>query len=52
MVDDESGGPLINRITGIRKQISKTLGFVIPAVRVRDDMSLSSNQYESELDKQ
>ena len=45
MVDDESGGPLINRITGIRKQISKTLGFVIPAVRVRDDMSLSSNQY-------
>ncbi len=45
MVDDESGGPLINRITGIRKQISKTLGFVIPAVRVRDDMSLGSNQY-------
>jgi flagellar biosynthesis protein FlhA len=45
MVDEQTGGPLINRITGIRKQISRNLGFVIPAVRVRDDMSLSANQY-------
>ncbi len=45
MVDEETGGPLINRITGIRKQISRNLGFVIPAVRVRDDMSLNANQY-------
>ena len=45
MVDEETGGPLVNRITSIRKQISRNLGFVIPAVRVRDDMSLSANQY-------
>ena len=45
MVDEQTGGPLINRITGIRKQISRNLGFVIPAVRVRDDMSLTANQY-------
>ena len=45
MVDEQTGGPLVNRITGIRKQISRNLGFVIPAVRVRDDMSLSANQY-------
>ena len=45
MVDEETGGPLVNRITGIRKQISRNLGFVIPAVRVRDDMSLNANQY-------
>ena len=45
MVDEEKGGPLVNRITGIRKQISRNLGFVIPAVRVRDDMSLNANQY-------
>ena len=45
MVDEQTGGPLINRITGIRKQISRNLGFVVPAVRVRDDMSLTANQY-------
>ena len=45
MVDENTGGPLINRITGIRKQISRNLGFIIPAVRVRDDMSLDANQY-------
>ena len=45
MVDEQTGGPLVNRITGIRKQISRNLGFVIPAVRVRDDMSLTANQY-------
>ena len=45
MVDEQTGGPLVNRITGIRKQISRNLGFVIPAVRVRDDMTLSANQY-------
>ena len=45
MVDEEKGGPLVNRITGIRKQVSKDLGFIIPAVRVRDDLSLPANQY-------
>ena len=29
MVDDDSGGPLVERITGIRKQVSKALGFII-----------------------
>ncbi len=45
MVDEDTGGPLVNRITSIRKQVSKSLGFVMPAVRVRDDMSLSANEY-------
>ena len=45
MVDEDTGGPLVNRITSIRKQVSKSLGFVMPNVRVRDDMSLSSNEY-------
>ena len=44
MVDETTGGPLVNRI-GIRKQVSRALGFVIPPVRVRDDMSLGANDY-------
>ena len=45
MVDEESGGPLVNRIAGTRKQVSKDLGFIIPAVRVKDDLTLPANQY-------
>jgi len=45
MVDDENDGPLIGRITGVRKQISKDLGFIIPQVRIRDDLSLEANNY-------
>lgn len=45
LVDDENDGPLIARITGVRKQISKELGFIIPQVRIRDDLSLESNHY-------
>ena len=45
MVADDVAGPLITRVTGIRRQISKTLGFVVPAVRIRDDLTLEANQY-------
>ncbi len=45
MVDDNNEGPLISRITGVRKQLSKELGFILPQVRVRDDLSLEANGY-------
>ncbi len=45
LVDDNNEGPLISRITGVRKQLSKELGFIVPQVRVRDDLSLDSNTY-------
>lgn len=45
MVADDVSGPLITRVTGIRRQISKALGFVVPAVRIRDDLTLEANQY-------
>jgi flagellar biosynthesis protein FlhA len=45
LVDDQNDGPLIARITGVRKQISKELGFIIPPVRIRDDLSLEANHY-------
>ncbi len=49
MVADDTGGPLINRVTGIRRQISKSLGFVVPAVRIRDDLTLEANQYRIKI---
>jgi flagellar biosynthesis protein FlhA len=45
MVDERKGAPLMSRITGIRRQLSRELGFVIPLVRVRDELSLGANQY-------
>lgn len=45
LVDEAKGGPLVNRITGIRKDVSRGLGFVVPGVRIRDDLALGPNQY-------
>jgi flagellar biosynthesis protein FlhA len=41
----EGGGALVSRITAIRREVSKAMGFVVPGVRIRDDLSLSPNQY-------
>ncbi|MEW4468431.1 flagellar biosynthesis protein FlhA [Parasphingorhabdus sp. JC815] len=45
LVDDRKGAPLMQRLTGIRRQLSRELGFVIPLVRVKDNMSLAPNAY-------
>jgi flagellar biosynthesis protein FlhA len=45
LVDERKGAPLMARITGIRRQLSRELGFVVPLVRVRDNMALSPNAY-------
>jgi flagellar biosynthesis protein FlhA len=45
LVDDRKGAPLMGRITGIRKQLSKELGFVVPMVRVKDNLALEPNSY-------
>ncbi|MCU0816724.1 MAG: flagellar biosynthesis protein FlhA [Cypionkella sp.] len=41
----EAEGQLVSRITGIRREASRSLGFVIPGVRIRDDLTLGPNQY-------
>jgi flagellar biosynthesis protein FlhA len=45
LVDERKGSPLMTRITGIRRQLSKELGFVVPPVKVSDDLSLPGNVY-------
>ncbi|MBX3560538.1 MAG: flagellar biosynthesis protein FlhA [Sphingomonas sp.] len=45
LVDERKGAPLMARITGIRRQLSRELGFVVPMVRVRDDLALAPNTY-------
>ena len=45
LVDERKGAPLMARITGIRRQLSRELGFVVPMVRVRDNLALDPNAY-------
>ncbi len=45
LVDDRKDAPLMGRITGIRRQLSRELGFVVPMIRVKDNLALGPNQY-------
>ncbi|PZO81189.1 MAG: flagellar biosynthesis protein FlhA [Sphingomonas hengshuiensis] len=45
LVDERKGAPLMSRITGVRRQLSKELGFVVPQVKVRDDINLAPYTY-------
>lgn len=49
LVDEKQKGQLTNRIKGIRKKLSKELGFLIPAVHIRDNLQLTPNQYRITL---
>ncbi|CUU02346.1 MAG: flagellar biosynthesis protein FlhA [Fimbriimonadales bacterium] len=46
LVDSSQGGDLLERIAGIRRQLATDLGFVMPSVRVRDNVRLRANQYQ------
>ncbi|MEM7779375.1 MAG: flagellar biosynthesis protein FlhA [Pseudomonadota bacterium] len=45
LVDEGKGAPLMTRITGIRKQMSRDLGFVLPHFRIRDSLEAGANEY-------
>ncbi|MCL1917927.1 MAG: flagellar biosynthesis protein FlhA [Peptococcaceae bacterium] len=45
LVDTGQGGDLLERIILIRRQIASEMGFVVPIIRVRDNMNLQPNQY-------
>jgi flagellar biosynthesis protein FlhA len=45
MVDQQTGGTLLQRVGTIRRQIASELGMVIPPVRIRDDVGLDSHEY-------
>lgn len=45
LVDERKDAPLMGRITGIRRQLSRELGFVVPMIRVKDNLALGPNQY-------
>jgi len=45
LVDKTQGGELMGRIKGVRKKLSEELGFLVPAVHIRDNLDLGPNSY-------
>jgi flagellar biosynthesis protein FlhA len=46
LANTQSGGQLLTRIRGIRKKLSAELGFLMPAIRIRDNLDLPPEQYQ------
>lgn len=49
MVDKTQGGQLLGRIRGVRKKLSQDLGFLVPAVHIRDNLDLMPSAYRITL---
>ncbi len=45
LVDIRQGGELVRRIRGVRKKSTHELGFLVPAVHIRDNLELPPNGY-------
>jgi len=45
LVDVEQGGELLQRIKALRKQLVLEMGFVVPAIHIRDNLQLKPNEY-------
>ncbi len=46
LVDESVGGDLLDRIGGLRRNLAQELGFIIPAIHIRDDLNLQPGQYK------
>jgi len=49
LVDNLQGGELLRRIKGIRKKFAQEIGFLPPAVHIRDNLELRPNAYRITL---
>lgn len=45
LTDERSGAPLVQRLTGLRRQMCQSFGFVIPQFRIEDSFELDPDQY-------
>jgi len=49
LADPNQGGSLLERITTLRRHVAGELGFIVPPLRVRDNMELRPNGYAVKL---
>jgi flagellar biosynthesis protein FlhA len=46
LADPNQGGDLLDRIKTMRRKVASDFGFLMPQVRIRDNLSLNPNQYQ------
>lgn len=46
LADSSQGGDLLERIRSMRRKIASDFGFLMPQVRIRDNLHLKPNQYQ------
>ena len=49
LVDTHQGGELMGRIKSVRRKLSQELGFLVPAVHIRDNLDLGPSTYRITL---
>ncbi len=49
LVDAKQRGDLLGRVRGVRRKLSQELGFLIPAIHIRDNLDLAPNAYRITL---
>lgn len=45
LADENSGGDLLERIAGVRRQCAQEMGIVVQPIRIRDNLQLQTNEY-------
>lgn len=45
LVQNEDGNKLTDQIKGLRRQLAEDMGYVLPAVRIQDNLQLPANNY-------
>jgi flagellar biosynthesis protein FlhA len=46
LVDRDQGGKFLDRVRSIRRQFAMEMGMVIPPIHIRDNLQLSSSEYQ------
>jgi flagellar biosynthesis protein FlhA len=49
LVDKRQSADLLGRVRGVRRKLSQELGFLVPAVHIRDNLDLAPNVYRINL---
>jgi len=49
LVDVAQGNDLLDRISMIRRQIASEMGFLVPPIRIRDNIQLKPNEYQIKI---
>ncbi|OUM88358.1 MAG: flagellar biosynthesis protein FlhA [Bacillus thermozeamaize] len=49
LADSKQGGDLLDRVVMIRRQLAAEMGFVLPVVRIRDNIQLHPNEYQVKI---